>query len=269
MNTEVEIRPGRRIHLAIYKSDPLQPTIFMIHGLGGRGEQWREQVKHLKNRYNLIVPDLLGQGASAQPWPGPALYSCEELNKDIQVLFENYASDKNYIFGHSYGGALATLLAQTKQARIQKLVLITPVTCKPFQAIPFAYSLPLPLLKFLRKSLDKTFEKLAFAPSADPSLLEEEKKARNRNPMQVIKALLQGMRAIPRLQLDQLNLATLIICGKLDKLIPLESVKAGYQHLPQHELQVLENAAHLVHLEKSEEVNRLLDAFLAAPLSSE
>ncbi|HSW71437.1 MAG TPA: hypothetical protein VLH77_05605, partial [Gammaproteobacteria bacterium] len=139
----------------------------------------------------------------------------------------------------------------------------------PFQAIPFAYSLPLPLLKFLRKSLDKTFEKLAFAPSADPSLLEEEKKARNRNPMQVIKALLQGMRAIPRLQLDQLNLATLIICGKLDKLIPLESVKAGYQHLPQHELQVLENAAHLVHLEKSEEVNRLLDAFLAAPLSSE
>ena len=262
MSTLVEIRPGRRINLSIYKSNPLHPTIFMVHGMGGRGYQWREQVRHLKDRYTLVVPDLLGQGESEKPWPGQDLYCFEELNKDIQVLFENYASAQNYVFGHSYGGALATFLAKEKPNQIQKLILITPVSCQPFTAIPFVYSLPVPLVELLRPYLDKAFEKLAFAAADDPSLLKIERQGRALNPMPIIKALMQGMKSIPRLQMNELKIPSLIISGSLDKLIPVKAIRACYGQLPQHQLYVLENAAHMVHLEKSQEVNRLIDIFL-------
>src|SRR5579863_2674871 len=129
MDNLTEIRPGRRINLSVYKSNPLHSTIFMIHGLGGSGRQWREQIKHLKNRYTLIVPDLLGQGQSEKPQTNQGLYGFEELSLDLQALFEEYAGDTNYVFGHSYGGVFATFLARTQPTRVHKLALISPLNC--------------------------------------------------------------------------------------------------------------------------------------------
>lgn len=162
MDTLIEIRPGRRISLSIYKSNPLHSTIFMIHGLGGRGYQWREQVRHLKNRYTLVVPDLLGQGGSERPESkNENVYGFEALSLDLQALFEKYATDTNYVFGHSYGGVLATFLAEAHPTRIQKLALITPVSCQPFKTIPLTYYLPLPLLEMLRSHFFKYFIEMA------------------------------------------------------------------------------------------------------------
>jgi pimeloyl-ACP methyl ester carboxylesterase len=264
MEALTEIRPGRRIKLSIYKTNPEFPTIFMIHGMGGRGYQWREQVEHLKDRYNLIVPDLLGQGESEKPEPKHTnLYSFSELAKDLQVLFETHKGAQNYLCGHSYGGPLAVALARANAQKIQKLVLITPVSCQPFETTPFAYSLPVPVLELLRSYLDKSFEKLAFAPRDNPSLLKEEKAGRDLNRMYVIKALLQGMRAIPFIAPREVTQPSLVLSGHLDGVIPAAAVKAFYSALPQHTLYELADAAHMVHLEKNKEVNQLLDEFLA------
>lgn len=264
MDTWVEIRPGRRMKLAVYPANVQAPTIFMIHGMGGRGYQWREQVNYLKDRYTLIVPDLLGQGDSEKPSPGKTnLYRFEELRKDLQLLFDRYAGEQNFVFGHSYGGALATFLAKDKLAKVRKLVLITPVSCQPFDHIPLVYAFPVPVLELLRSYLDASFEKLAFASTDNPGLLRVEREGRNLNHMEVIKALLLGMKTIPSLSLGRLAVPSLVICGKLDRVIPPETVKAFYSQLPQHQLYILENAAHMVHLEKSQEVNRLLEKFLS------
>ena len=265
MGSMTEIRPGRRINLSVYKNNPLKPTLFMIHGMGGRGYQWRSQIQYLKDTYNLIVPDLLGQGDSEKPRPEHQVnpYSFEELKKDIQALFDSYAGDKNYVFGHSYGGAFAVSLAKENKTRVQKLVLITPVSCQPFTEIPSAYLLPAPLLELMRDYLDKSFEKLAFAPTDDLLLLKEEKEGRDLNRMYVIKALLQGMKTIPFMQVSQLELPSIVISGKLDRVIPAAVVREFYTKLPRHQLYEIDNAAHMVHLEKSGEVNSLLEQFLA------
>ncbi len=263
METRVEIRPGRRMKLVVHQGNPQAPTVFMIHGMGGRGQQWREQVKHLKGRYTLIVPDLLGQGDSEKPKPGKAnLYRFEELSKDIQLLFDRYSGERNYVFGHSYGGTFATFLAQNNPAKIHKLVLITPVSCQPFKQVPFVYSLPVSVLELVRPYIDRSFEKLAFAPMDNPALLEMERKGRDMNHMEVIQALLQGMKGIPSLALGRMMVPGLIISGEFDRVVPPEGVRTFYSQLPQHQFFLLENAAHMVHLEKSEEVNRLLDVFL-------
>lgn len=264
MRTRIEIRPGRWLTLTIYQDNPLCPTIFMLHGLGGRGDQWREQIKHLQKNYNLIVPDLLGQGDSDKPRPAQTNpYGFEELSQDIQAIFERYSSDKNYVLGHSYGGAFAVWLTQRNQQKIQRLVLIAPVSCQPFRQVPLIYLFPAPVLEFMRKYLDQSFEKLAFASSASPALLKEEKAARDLNPMYVIKGILRGMRNIPYIEVNQLTLPCLIIVGKQDKLISPAAVKAFYGSLPQHCFLMLDDAAHMVQLEKNTQVNKLLDDFFA------
>src|SRR5476649_1149012 len=106
MRTMLEIRPGRRIKVSVYQNERSRPTLFMIHGLGGRGYQWREQVQYLQNKYTLIVPDLLGHGESEKPLPGKDNpYSFGAISKDIQLLFDRFAGEKNFVLGHSYGGA--------------------------------------------------------------------------------------------------------------------------------------------------------------------
>lgn len=259
----LEIRPGRRIQVSIHESTSSNPTIFLIHGLGGRGYQWREQVKHLQNKYRLIVPDLLGQGSSEKPLPqGNAPYSFTELHQDVQAIFERFAGEQNIVFGHSYGGAMSTFLAYNNPKKIQKLVLVSPVSCGPFKAVPLVYFLPVPLLTFLRNYLDKSFEKLAFSTADNAELLEIEKEGRDLNNIEIIKALLMGMEKIPALDVSQLPVPSLIIGGKEDKIVPPAAIKNFYSELPHHRMFILDKAAHMVHLERSVEVNQLLDDFL-------
>lgn len=260
----IEIRTGRRINVAVYPGDPKQPVLFMFHGMGGRGDQWREQVKYFQNKYTLVVPDLLGQGESDKPEPSKGNpYTFAELYQDTQAIFDRYAGDNNIVCGHSYGGAFASYLAWNNPSRIQKLILITPVACQPYKEVPLIYFLPVKILEFMRSSLDKSFEKLAFSAADNPELVRIEREARNKNPMGVIKSLLMGMSAIPRIDPARLQCPTLIISGCEDRLIPVASVKRFYTQLPHHQLYVLDNAAHLVHLERSAEVNKLIAGFLA------
>ena len=262
MDSMIELRPGRHIKLSLESGPAGQPTLFLLHGLGGRGGQWREQVKFFKNKYTLVVPDLLGHGDSDKPKPEESNpYEFAALSQDIQALFEKFAGSTNYVLGHSYGGAFASYLAAHNPKRIQKLVLITPLSCQPFHQVPLIYLLPLTFLEHMRTYLDSSFEKLAFAPHAKPSLLAEEKAARALNEMYVIKSLLLGMKDIPELAVASLTMPTLILAGRLDRVIPLAAVQKFYGRLAQQHLVIFEDAAHMVQLEKSFEVNTLLEQF--------
>src|SRR5690242_21838589 len=104
MDNKIEIRAGRIINVFTHEKPNSDTNLFLIHGLGGRGEQWREQIKVLKNHYSLIVPDLLGHGNSEKPKPeSNNPYSFPELTQDLQALFNRYSTKNNIVIGHSYG----------------------------------------------------------------------------------------------------------------------------------------------------------------------
>jgi pimeloyl-ACP methyl ester carboxylesterase len=260
----LELRPGRFCHIDVYQTHAAHPVIFMIHGLGGRGYQWREQIKLLRDHYTLVVPDLLGQGQSASPLSVDSNpYSFSELNQDLQALYDLYSGSENIIMGHSYGGALATFLAMQNRDEIKKLILISPVNCEPFKHVPLVYSLPIPFLNILRRYLDGSFEKLAFY-SQDAALLKVEREGRAQNKMDVIRALLKGLATMPLLDIKNLAIPTLIIAGKYDRLMPLMGIEKFYQDLPIRQLVVIEQAGHLAQLECSEEVNSIIENFLCS-----
>src|SRR6185503_13326595 len=59
---------GRRI---AYQDTGSGPVVILAHCSGGSHREWASLVPELSTRYRVIVPDLLGYGAS-EPWPANA-----------------------------------------------------------------------------------------------------------------------------------------------------------------------------------------------------
>jgi pimeloyl-ACP methyl ester carboxylesterase len=263
MEIITEIRPGRTLHLVIYPNPDSDTTVFFIHGLGGRGDQWREQINFLKKNYTLVIPDLLGHGKSDKPnlrRVNP--FSFTELSQDLQIIFTRYANNKNIILGHSYGGALATSLALTHQNQISKLILISPTPCSPGMTIPLLYRFPAFVMTLFQPLLNRRFEKLAFTAKPDPALIALESGMNRLNSMRVIKQVVYGMQQMPMIDLMTLHIPVLIMVGEPDWLVAPGSQRKFYKKIPNHEFITIPNASHMALLERSDMVNQAIMNFL-------
>lgn len=263
MDSRIEIRRGRFIHLRLYKNPASDTTIFLIHGLGGRGAQWREQIDVLKDHYTLVVPDLYGHGNSDKPRPGkPSPYQFSEFDQDLQSLFCKFANTKNILIGHSYGGALATSLAIDHQDRVNALILIAPLPCTPVQHSPSIYLLPAFALELLRPWLELQFQHLAFDRHAPPALLKEELEAGKMNPLYVIQAMVNDMKVIPRIDITMLTIPVLLIHGEQDGIVPVSSQHDFYHFLPHCQFASIRQASHMTMLEQPMMVNQEIHSYL-------
>ena len=110
--------------------------------------------------------------------------------------------------------------------------------------------------------MEKKFQRLAFDPHAKRELLMEELQAGRNNPMYVIKAAALGMQAIPGIDITMLTTSTLVITGENDGLVGPHLSQQFYQGIPHHQLQTIQQAAHMAMLEQPREVNKVITDFL-------
>lgn len=261
----MEIRPDRKLNVyVIDEAGAKKGTIFMIHGAGGRALQWREQIEFFKKDYCLVIPDLLGQGSSEKPKPNAndSIYSFSEDLNDLKFLFERFAGTKNYMIGHSRGGALAVQLALNYQTRVEKLILIAPIACKSYENLPPSWDLSLNELEKMRSELEKSFVEFSFDHQTDKKLIEIEIAAGKNNPMYVLKPIFLDMKNIPEIDLHKLEIPTLILMGESDQIVPPQKTQAFYKALPHHQFITIEHAAHMLMLEQNKIVNDDILKFL-------
>lgn len=264
MNLEIEVRPGRRLHIETNTHSDQKPTAFLIHGLGGSGAQWRKQISLLDPHFNLIIPDLLGHGQSEKPKPNHTNpYSFIEFSQDLECIFEKFSGTENIIMGHSYGGPLAALLAFNHQSKVKQLTLVAPMSCQPRTQIPTIYHLPVFALEWIRPYLEKTFEKNAFAPNDSLELRQTESRAGKNNLLYVIKNTLLGMRDIPVLDMQKLTVPTLLFGGEFDNIVRANLIQEFYKRIPQHQYHLINDAGHLLMLEQPNIVNEFMKDALA------
>ena len=268
MNLTLEVRPGRLVNVVVYENENLinNGTVFMIHGLGGRSAQWREQIALLKQHYTLIIPDLLGHGASNKPHPSRAHapYGFIDFCQDLQIIFTKYASKENIIMGHSYGGALAAYLASLNPTRVNRLILIAPIACQPAEKTNWLYRLPLSIIKLWLPRLRQRFRANAYAPTTPLNLIEEESLGSKCNQLYVLRATVLGNKNIPRLDLALLVMPVLIILGKYDKLVTNTNIVEFYHALSQHHVVLIDDAGHFPMLEQPAATNEVIQKFLLA-----
>jgi pimeloyl-ACP methyl ester carboxylesterase len=248
--TTITVAGSLPVRLSVIDVGPTEPplpalgTIVCLHGAGGNAEQWKQQIAHFSRRYRVIAPDLRGHDQSERP---RSSYSLEEFLWDFTQLLERLqVAEPFFLLAHSFGGPIALTFAAAQPQRLSKLVLVA--TAPEMHLSPLVEALlrlPLPL---------RTLERLR--PLLMPRL---------HAPLFVLQRVLSGtlfpwrgwglLPAIPT--------PALIIGGQFDFIVPVAVLQRMRTELPNARFELIRYAGHLPQLERSQAVNRAVEAFIA------
>jgi pimeloyl-ACP methyl ester carboxylesterase len=105
-----------------------KPPLIALHGLTGGGACWTLLARALEGRYDVIMPDARGHGASSAP---PRGYMYCDLADDVIGLIKGLRLDAPVVLGHSMGGMTAAVVASEMGTAIRGLILADPTFLPP------------------------------------------------------------------------------------------------------------------------------------------
>lgn len=248
------------------------PIIF-FHGFTGSAKDWQFLENKIPNKFAIIIIDLLGHGKTSSP-DDFEKYSFDNQIDQINKLFKVLEIRKPIIVGYSMGGRLALSYAMKYHREIRALVLES--TSFGIQDLDDKENRirndNLLAKKISNSSLEEfvnywmsipLFDSLNKIPKENIEQLQKRKIASN-NKMGLQNSLIgfgSGKMKNYYPVLNELNLQTLLIAGKLD-LKYYEIAERVNEMLSFSELEIIKDCGHNVHLENPEEFLKLLNKFL-------
>lgn len=113
-----------------YHDEGAGPAVVLLHGFPLSSYLWRDLTPALAVRHRVIVPDLLGSGASDHPAGVPLDIRAQAAY--VSELVDHLGLDRIGLVGHSTGGGVAQLLVERRDD-VEALVLIDSIA---FEAWP-------------------------------------------------------------------------------------------------------------------------------------
>jgi pimeloyl-ACP methyl ester carboxylesterase len=228
------------------------PVVF-VHSFAGNTGHWSNQLAHLRDQRRAVAFDLRGHGKSAAP-AQPAAYAVDSLAADIGAVADSLGLGRFVLVGHSMGGSAALAYSAQHPDRVAGLVLVgTPGKTPPQQA------------RQVLASLDKDYEKTMqmywdrLLTDARPDVLSRIDGERNAVPQDAAVAQIRALFAYdPTAALRSYGGPTLIVDTPHG-----EAPGALHTLAPDAPRTVLRETSHWVQLDKPEEMNQILDEFLA------
>jgi pimeloyl-ACP methyl ester carboxylesterase len=255
---------GNRIHY--YEGGSGAPVV-LVHGLGSRAEDWANLMPQLKEAgFHVYAIDLLGYGRSAQP--GNATYSIPEEAQYVEDFLAQRGQEKVSLVGWSMGGWVAARVALDRPERIARLVLCDSAgirfepdfTVFDFEpntvpAVRHLYRMLMPqptdLPDFLARDMVRKFKQLNWVVD------------RSARSMFQGNDLLDG-------RLGKLQMPTLIIWGKQDRLIPLATGVSMHEQITHSVLEIYDGCGHLAPGQCAARIGpRLIDFLKGKPPQSQ
>ncbi|EFO7247573.1 2-succinyl-6-hydroxy-2,4-cyclohexadiene-1-carboxylate synthase [Listeria monocytogenes] len=114
---------GQHYHLTAAISGE-KPVLLMLHGFTGTSETFQDSISGLKERFNIIAPDLLGHGNTASP-EEISSYTMENICEDLAGILHQLNISRCFVLGYSMGGRVATAFAATFPKRVRGLILVS------------------------------------------------------------------------------------------------------------------------------------------------
>ena len=231
-----------------------RPPVILIHGAGGTHLSWPPQIRRLAGE-KIYAPDLPGHGKSE----GEGRQSIDEYAEDIIVFMAELKIRSAVIVGISLGGAVALTLALKYPKQVLGLGLLGSGSKLPVSPMlletagnPIAF-----------ESAVETVIKNCFSPESSQNLIELSKRTMLEiRPPVLLGDLLACNEFDVTSQLGKIKAPTIIICGAEDQMTPLKFSELLQAGIVNSQLHILDNAGHMVMLEKPDAVADLLKQFI-------
>ena len=249
------------------------PPLVFVHGLSGCWQNWLENLPHFARTHRCIALDLPGFGTSPMPtWD----ISIPAYGRVLHDFCERIGISTSAVIGNSMGGFIATEAAISAPGRFNRLVLvsaagITWATARqqPTRMIARVAKAAAPVLFRFRmvglvrpRARQLAFRGIFHYPQRlRPELLYEQMEPALQSP-----ALADAMRTLVgydiRDRLGEIEVPTLIVWGRNDRVVPVAAADGYRRRIPGSELVIFERTGHLPQLERPARFNRLVDEFL-------
>lgn len=227
-------------------------ALLLIHGSGSDHTVWGHQLQALKDRFTVAALDLNGHGRSAHR-DGDAIAA---YVADVEAVLD--AMDRPaVVMGHSLGGAVAQTLALDHPQNLRGIGLIG--TGGKLRVHP-------DLLATIDRDLEEAADLLApwlFAASASAELREKARAQMQANGQAAAARDFRACDAFNAMdRLGEIDVPTLVAVGENDQMTPVKYSEHLRDAIPNTYLRVIENAGHMVMLERPEALNAAIAEFM-------
>jgi non-heme chloroperoxidase len=252
---------GVRLH---YLEAGTGPSIVFVPGWTMPAWIWEPQLKHFGATHHVVALDPRGQGRSAKPGHG---YDATRRARDILELLEQLGDGPAVVVGWSL--AVQEALVCTHEfgtERIRALVLVDhPVLIDSALALALADERTRSM-QVNREAWTRQFvEDMLRSPPSD-AYLEALTEAALATPANAAAIMMVNLYFLGPIDLgpalDALDRPVLFVYSSLDWAVT--AANAVRERWPQVPVKVIEEASHALFVDKPEEFNRVLEAFLAS-----
>ncbi|MHA1265827.1 MAG: alpha/beta fold hydrolase [Candidatus Helarchaeota archaeon] len=249
------------------------PIIF-IHGWTSNHWIWFNQVEYFQDKFHIITPDLKGHGASDKPEAG---YLMTDFAADLNQFIHELLDAEDYcLIGHSMGG-MVVLTYATISAFTSHLLGLVPCGTTHTMANPVLSQMVQQLkdgeLVYNRK-LGEMLSKLAFHGKfarQHKDLVQRNVEEGLKCPAYVAIACMDAFVNHYNIEkeLPCISAPTLILTGDKDAMVDPISSEKMLSLIPNSSIHVIgPNVGHNLQLERPDEYNRILEAFIDSILLS-
>jgi len=252
---------GRKTAYRTFDRDASGPVVLAVHGSGGTHSVWSAQAK-LADECPLVALDLSGHGDSDDVSAEPGYETLSAYVDDVVAVAREV--DADVLLGNSLGGAVALTALIERELDISGAVLAGTGARLPVLD---------DLLRWIETDFDRVIEffhepdHLFHDP--DEATLDVSTAALRSTGRAVLERDFLTAHAFDvRSDLSTIDVPTLALVGEYDRLTPPHYHEELCEGLPDCELSILDDAAHLAMLEASEAFNAALRDFLDRRVSA-
>ena len=236
------------------KENPYTDSIVLIHGAGGNYLTWALEIRRLSG-YNVYTLDLPGHGRSNDK----GLQSIDAYAKATIAWMDVIKLNSVVFVGHSMGAAIALALAIHYPERTKGIILIgggatLPVAPELLEDIANPATYPRAINQIIEWSFNK---------DALPKMKETAKQSlAQTRPSVLLNDFIACNEFDVTNNLSTITAPALILCGTEDKMTPIRMSKFLASNIPNAEIKLINNAGHMVIVEKPQEVASAMKSFL-------
>jgi 2-hydroxymuconate-semialdehyde hydrolase len=250
-------------------SRPGQPPVLFIHGSGpgvSAWANWRLAIPVLAKERRVLAPDMVGFGYTERP--AGIAYTMDTWVQQALDLLDALDLPQADVVGNSFGGALSLALAIRAPHRVRRLVLmgsvgvsfpITPGLDAVWGYQPSVHNMKriMDVFAYNRDLLTDELAEMRYRASIRPGVQESYAAmfpAPRQRWVDAMASRESDIRALPH--------ETLILHGREDQVIPLQTSLTLSSWIPRSQLHVFGHCGHWTQIEHAARFTQLVSNFL-------